>query len=634
MREFQVGDIIRYNFPKEECVYGKVLAASKSKLRVEHLNGDGYDYSIKPAEAEFVEPIYVERDVARRFACSEITFQELAGGDYIPEMIRLREKYCITADDMLAVMQKASRVSYKQFEKEWLDPMIRMVDECGFYFEDPADDGNFGYRFLPPKGKFAEDAFHDLFSEKDWSSAISELKFWQGQYKLPVPERQYETCAKLDYIGELSRYDRLEHASEKEVALFAQYVDELCEKDERSALYAKADGCYGGNRAFPCDWKAAGDLLLKLFESYSDPLSANKLGNIYYFGRLSNGKPNYSQAFKYFSIGAAGGIAESKYRIAEMLTYGHGIKKNGNAAGIIINELYNESIKNIFSGQFDCEFADIAFRAGELSYAGYKCLASYSFLDRGSCYLQADFAIKMRMLARHHRGDSELAAEISRKLSDSLSDIGYEEAKRTVEYSSLEGIICGIVKRGCCDNRVCEMEISKLQDGEYNLRIRILPNANEKYRPKLFITEPEAHFCGFLEHIDIKAECCSKITVNNKELKDKKAKIIFDSNESSCFKLKGRYIAVVYSDVFSITYPDNKKLKKYRFASIISSITYGYEVETRDYICDIPDVKIGDKVIADTEYGEHKFEVVRIFEKTSLETPIPISRYRRILRKA
>lgn len=629
MREFQAGDIIRYKFPKEGCVYGKVLESSKTKLRVENLDENGYTFSVKPADAEFVDPIYVEQGVARRFASYKITFQELAGGDYIPEMIRLREKYCITADDMLAVLQKASRVSYKQFEKEWLDPMIRMVDECGFYFEDPADDGNFGYRFLPPKGKFAEDAFHYLFSEKDWSSAISELKFWQKQYKLPVPERQYEDCQKRDYIEAFNKYDRLNHATDDELALFAAYANELSAKGDEYAMRIKADSCYGGNRAFPCDWKTAEDLFLKLFDCNSNPLLANKLGNIYYYGRHRNGKPDYNRAFKFYSIGAAGGIAESKYRIADMLTYGHGIKKNGNAAGIIINELYNESIKNIFSGQFDCEFADIAFRAGELSYAGYKCLASYSFLDRGSCYLQADFAIKMRMLARHHRGDSELAAEISRKLSDSLSDIGYEEAKRTVEYSSLEGIICGIVKRGCCDNRLFEMEISKRQEGEYNLRIRILPNANEKSQPKLFITEPEAHFCGLLEHIDIKVQSCSKITVNRKELKDEKAKIIFDSNEGSGFRLKGKYIAEVYSDEFSITYPDNKKLKKYRFASVCSK--YG---EPRDFICDVPGVKVGDEVIADSEYGEYMGKVVRLFEKTSIETHVPISQYKRILRKA
>ncbi|MCR5661145.1 MAG: hypothetical protein K6G50_03325 [bacterium] len=662
MREFQKGDIIRYNSPEEGYVYGKIdYVYDDNKLLVKNISKSFTSFTIKPSEAEDVEPEYlelkyVEIDDARKFARYEITFQELAGGDYIPEMIRLREKYCIAADDMLAVLKKASRMPYEQFRKEWLDPMIRMVDDCDFDFDDPTDDGNLGYRFLPPKGEFVHDAFHDLFYEQDWSSTISKLKVWQKQYKLPVPERQFETCTKYGYIEELSRYDRLEYASEKEVALFAQYVDELCETDEWPALYAKADACYGGNRAFPCDWKAAEELLLKLFARYSNPLLANRLGNIYYFGRLSSGDPDYIKALQYFSIGAAGGIAESKCRIADMLTNGSGISKNGNAAAEIIYDLYNESINNIYDGQFNCEFADVALRAADLGNAGFEYTAadeskssfdSYNNYHRNgphcgfdslSCYLRANFAIKMRMLSRHHRGDSELAEEISRKLEESLSKSNYKKAKRTVKYWGLYWIFWHVVKSGCRDDRLLEMEINRLPEDRYSLSIRILPRPDEKYQPKLFITEPKAHFCGYMERIDIITKFSAKIRINGEELKDDKAVIVFDSLEDSFFMLDDRLIASIYyddcHDVFLVKYPNNEKLKKYRFASILSGITHGFETELHDYICDVPDVKEGDMVIFEGEHGEYGGEVIHLFDKTSLETPIPISQYKRVLRKA
>ena len=55
-----------------------------------------------------------------------------------------------------------------------------------------------------------------------------------------------------------------------------------------------------------------------------------RIGYIYYYGRCWDGQPQYDEAFRYFSVGAAGGIYESRYKLADMFAKGYGVVQNKN----------------------------------------------------------------------------------------------------------------------------------------------------------------------------------------------------------------------------------------------------------------------------------------------------------------
>ena len=108
------------------------------------------------------------------------------------------------------------------------------------------------------------------------------------------------------------------------------------------------------------------------------------------------------------------------------------------------------------------------------------------------------------------------------------------------------------------------------------------------------------------------------------------ADIVFDSVRGNEFYLYGTQVADIKCEGFTCRFNDRGESKKLHFAAVVFS-TGGH---TYDYICDIPDVKVGDMVIVNTPKGEQKVEVVRLFDKDETETALPIEKYKYIIRKA
>lgn len=73
-----------------------------------------------------------------------------------------------------------------------------------------------------------------------------------------------------------------------------------------------------------------------------------------------------------------------------------------------------------------------------------------------------------------------------------------------------------------------------------------------------------------------------------------------------------------------------KALTEYLFASVV----FSKGGHTYDYICDITDAVIGDKVIVHANGEEKEVEIVRLFYMVIDDMPLAVEKYKKILRKA
>ncbi len=183
---------------------------------------------------------------------------------------------------------------------------------------------------------------------------------------------------------------------------------------------------YGGNKLYPCDWEKSRDLFEKHYAEFGNPEIANSLGYIYYAGRCNNGVGEYEKAFKYFSIGAAAGLYESKYKLADMFRRGHYVTRNYRVAEDIYNELYEENLKVFSKGFFDCKLADIALRLGTLYLERNQYTEAYYFL------LEADFAIRKRMANYNYYGDQSVFDSITEALENCRRNQKFETQKYAI----------------------------------------------------------------------------------------------------------------------------------------------------------------------------------------------------------
>lgn len=217
---------------------------------------------------------------------------------------------------------------------------------------------------------------------------------------------------KQEYIA---RYvDDVKDIPIKERDIYREFVEEGVLKEWPVALHAKAYGCYGGNLIFEEDWVSSRDCLLKLIELTDDPFCYNTLGYIYYYGRCNNRVPQYEEAFKYFSVGAAHGIYESMYKVADMFISGKGCLKSPSAGAKIITSMYADNRDAFCDEAFEGKFADVALRIGGLYEKGIGM--EQDFGEAYAFYKEALYAIDKRIALHDFYGDSKVKNNIEEAL--------------------------------------------------------------------------------------------------------------------------------------------------------------------------------------------------------------------------
>lgn len=568
-------------------------------------------------------PVVLSVEALKKYCRFEIRFVELMQGRLKADR-EIPEKYQIVLDDLKTALQnyRRSGLEESEFGSEYYWPVEEYL-----YFDigmENADNepSETEWDGLPNSSVVFGNVWEIIQKRFDYGDedltlddAIAEIQTWEENKDKPLLERQFSDKQKHQFIGFWTK-KRLARASEEIKEVYRKILDELCDQDDVGALKTKAYACYGnGNAAYGQNWEETQKCLLRLMELDPDPQTANTLGYMYYYGRCTDGVPEYDKAFYYFSIGAAGWYYESRYKLADMFWHGYGVAKNPKASATLIWELYGEQLKLIRAGKFGCNFADVALRAGNIWRYGIDCSSNMD--SAFFYYLQAQYAIRMRMLEENNFGDTSVAAGIDQAIREILSETSYEKPIFTKHYYTMYFLLqCGLNRK-----HQMEMKIKKLSDSEAKLTFRIVPYENEKYGPKLFVTVPDSHFCGLMEKVTVRAK-----KIETFRLFEDTDTIRFDSITGDHYYLYGKEVAEIEADfVFNAPKP---KGKKYSFVSVI----FNSNGKQYDYLSDIP-LEPGDKAVVNGMKGEAVVEVVAAFEKSETELALPLKKYKKILRK-
>ncbi len=656
-QELKPGEYVSWKINRKKEAIGEIIALQGEEAhihRIKVLDGSKSDeeeienYDITLPCSQLFPIIKITQTDLQRLCRFEITCSELMQGNVESEHLT-QDLYRITADDILTAFRnfKKKHISKKTFGEEWFWPLWdTFCFEAGL--EEAmyrSDTEQMQWNGLPDEHDVISNVFDGLqsyyeYGEKtDFDYFAEYLVSWLENSKKPLMERAFSVEEKKEFIF-FWRQRGIEKAEEEIKQLYRKFIEELCEEGDRDALITKAYACYGhGDGVYEQDWYASRDCLLKVMAMKPESQFANTLGYIYYYGRCNQGVPEYDKAFRYFSIGAAGGNPESQYKLADMFMYGYGVEKDESTAFRLIWQTYKKMLKWFRHGNMDCEFADAALRMGNLFRKGIGCFADPD--DAYYYYLQARFAIRMRMMQCNQYGDRKVAAGIEEGIQAVLPETEYPKPKRTAHYYSLSALLY----QGMRKHHTMKMQIQKIKEG-LKLTFWIQPFANEEYRPKLFVTAPQAGFSGFMEKVAVTAKNVKTCVTANMfvpekavgevstvqtdklfKLKNEKEFITFDFVKGKDFYCYGKKVATIDADyVFTLPVKQNRK---YRFAAI----RFESGPKEYHYRCDL-DLKPGDRAIVQTTHGEDWVTVTKIMEMTEAEMRFPLKQYKPILRKA
>ncbi|MCR5625434.1 MAG: hypothetical protein K6G11_09425 [Lachnospiraceae bacterium] len=692
--EFEDLDIVSFTY-KGKAMHGTIdyIEDDSAEIIVDELNDN---ITMPLNKLTYVPPVELSAKQVKKFVRYENKLPELVEGTPEYAEICIAEDYTLTLDDMLVAMTniKASKDSNETIINNWYSSIYSLAyndsESKGIFELEETPDYVETYGNLPTRESCLDDILihylevslsddNPFYENTDNITKI--IKDYLENEKKPLLERNYSIEEMDIYLDSMDDETTLKKASDNEKKLCKSFADKLCEEDNITGLKFKGYGCYGGNSVYECNWDTALNCVTKLYELTGEPVYANTLGYIYYYGRCWDGKPKYDEAFKYFSIGAAGFYYESRYKLADMFWNGYGVKKTPDIAKTIIAELYDQNIDYILNGKYECKFADIALRLG--SYTE-KSPGDFTRFDIAYMYyLQADFAIKQRLRYNHY-GDTSVAQSIKDCLYNLLDN---EYVDWPVKSADI--YLPDLLKLYLKKYRKLKLNVEKTKETELNVNVALKPFKNEEHTPKLFITETETGFCGMLETLSVtfkdleygigvaKDTDTANLYVPENDSEDAKmvlctdySKTIYfdniigfykhpqpvytynitdfsdntagdDENDNSDERFKeikesfglrfmlGDSTQAIITGQSTFTKPLKEATEKFKFASVI----FAPGGKRYDYLLDIEGIKVGDDVMVLTNDGEQIVTVVDIIEKSESELALPFDKYKKIIRK-
>ena len=556
------------------------------------------------------------------------------------------EKYFVQWDDFIALLTKIKqdKITGKELEKNWwwaVESLDTSEDhyyylsakETEKYFEEdnlrfaihPVSqiEGMLGVLFslMTYIDDFDLEFDHEIRLDIDLILHDIEL-MKQDNFEDITPELWDEV--REDSVLSNIEDNRLGELNEQTINWYRKAVEVACEKGDTAALEAKVYSFYGGNRMYECDWNKAEKMFKEMMDNQNicgvrKAKYANSLGYIYYYGRTTEGKPDYDLAFKYFSIGAFNGYYESCYKLADMFQSGKGTIKNDTAAFNLIKWVLGESREDYLRGNHS-NFADAALRMGSMFEKGI--VVEQNDLEALTFYLLAKDAINKRMENEDNYGDEKVAMAIDEALKRVEEKAPYE-AKQSL--NSKDPFIFESLLQ---EEYSARFEVKKTNN-KITISGRRIPLSDEDTPLPVMVVVPESRHVELCNVITYHLNKVSKLSVpkNNHFIADdilaterKDGKMTVD------FILNNELVATIIAESYTFKFHQEKKKVFHRLACVVfEGSDQGY-----DYLCDDLEVKMGDKVIVEAS-GKRKVVTVRSIEKyEEKELPLGISKYKKI----
>lgn len=614
MHEFKINDYVKWA-QDDGILIGKIASVNKKTVNI-LVEFDIYE-NIPFSEITYLPPKQLNHDDYQAVARYEKEISSALDGNVVANVINT-DNYAITVEDYVSALQRisADKIDFDNFF-DWCSFIERDLFACKQ--TDNADVYNEHDALL---------SLHDQvyntwlgFDHDSIPAAIAEgLTFIEDKNK-PYLERRYPLHVKERLLIKLESDAVMNTASEKQIALYRLFAEELANANNIYGLHAVGYGCYGGNRAFDCDWIRSKDCISKLFE-LTDKMPekaslADTLGYIYYYGRCNDGVPDYDSAYKYFSFAAFNGIYEAQYKIADMFRNGYGVEKSRETAKHIITQLYYDNIKYIRDGEFNCKFADIALRMGGL-FADNDDERDNNYEEALYYYMQARFAIRMRMMESNYYGDSKVSDSIAAAISATKEKLNFKPQRHIRIY-----YLAGLLGEETTDGQKLDLTIKKQGELTYKMTFTAHKKLGDTRGRKLFITVPELEMCGTFSKITLTHHAKEPLP---KDILDK-VLVVDEISYNGIFSDGAR---ILFNDGYYVL-KNNKKAneKLYRFVGVSFGGSKLY-----DYFCNDETIREGDHVLVNAQGEEKEVLVCRVFEKTESETSLPLKAYKTILRKA
>lgn len=308
--------------------------------------------------------------------------------------------------------------------------------------------------------------------------------------------------------------DTIDARNEERQRTFRECLDILCERGDADAVAKRGYCYYCGTGIYPQNWEAAGKAFLYVYEKTGAAWPANTLGYIYYYGRCNNGVPEYEKAFHWFSIGHAGGVDESTYKLGDLYANGYGVVKNGSIAYNLYLKVYQDTLNIFLTGASETKFADAAIRMGNCCRDGIWCSPDPE--EAYTYYLQAMKALKMRMESCSYYGDGSVLSRLTETIG-SIRKVYTDHAK--VMKAEEPFWLYWILDR---DHQACRMTWKTLKDGKLSLTCTRAPDTKNE-TDFILATFPAGDYCELLRKITIQTEKDARLTTE-----DGTGEIIFD----------------------------------------------------------------------------------------------------------
>ena len=564
------------------------------------------------------------------------------------------ESMMVTLEDLLEALKniKSIHPEYNEYENYWRFPLGLMIHfgshiDVYSYADDRSNETikdniqskvleNELNRILPDRDdKMKEDVWkriifdNALLENKEEGNTINYenlddlieyIEVYQSNKDKPAEEWEYSAISKQVIVKYFDDNDLdVSETSELLLEKVRAFADELCEKDHIPALRVKGYSQYGGNRLYDCDWRSSRDIMEKLYELTDDSLYSNTLGYIYYYGRCSDdGQPEYEKAFRYFYAGHLEGLYESSYKIADMLKNGYGCKQSYRRAYNIYKDVYLDNLKHDNFGM-EGKLADAALRMGTCYEDGIyveKDLATaYGY------YLEAEKASKTRLQNSDFFGDASVAIGISKSLDRVKSELQTDFFLEYLTPVQLEGQIHYLT-----NDSSGYVTVKKQSNGIYQLIF-------EREYGNALVTIPELDMCEITGRMIF---TCRDVKSTKKKVLNIKVKYdwcIIDEDVIYFYQDLKQVLTLKYKD--ARYYPPKAKDNEDKMVTL-ATVTFDPDGKGRtyDYICNITGIEPGDTAIVETQTIEKEVYVKEIYSKKVSDLPIPVERYRRILRKA